>query len=161
MDVIKPIRHSLLARVKAAPRASDILRMPIRSTWRRRHKLSVLIVEYRDEVFARLAADLQAMQLTVSRACTAAEASSLVNSGTYDLVIANRDLPDESGWLMVSKWRLSQTGVPVWLYAPWESALAAHWAQFTRVLGVVCYNGDVTRLSEQIKTEVGQWLASH
>jgi CheY-like chemotaxis protein len=114
----------------------------------------VLVVEHRDEVFARLAADLGHLTGSITRATSSADASHQIGRGPVDLVLANVSPPDESAWLMVSKWRSRRSHVPIWLYSPWEAELDRHWREFTRIDGLIYYGGDVWRLSSQLERVV-------
>ena len=90
----------------------------------------VLLVEHRDEVFARLAWDLADAGLQVRRVTCAAEASRECARFKPDVLAANVDLPDGSGWLLTAKQRLVSATPPIWLYAPWPSADDAAMAKF-------------------------------
>ncbi len=71
-----------------------------------RNQVTMLLVEYRDEVFARIAADLAAAGVVVQRADSGAEASRIFAQQGAGLLLVNADLPDGSGWLVSSKLRL-------------------------------------------------------
>jgi hypothetical protein len=111
---------------------------------------NVLLVDYRDEVFARVAADLQTQGVRTARAATAADASEYYFRSAVDLVIANRELPDGSGWLMASKWCLARRPPRVWLYTPWPSPTDPPWARLARVEQVIYYGGDLFRLASRL-----------
>lgn len=114
---------------------------------------NVLLVDYRDEVFARVAADLQTQGLRAARAATAADASEYYFRSAVDLVdlvVAHRELPDGSGWLMASKWRLARRPPRVWLYAPWPLPTDPPWSRLAQVERVVYYGGDLFRLASRL-----------
>jgi CheY-like chemotaxis protein len=111
---------------------------------------NILLVEHRDEVFSRLATDLTAAGLHVSRATFAADAmKELVHCAT-DLLVANFALPDSSGWLLTAKARLVSPAPRIWLYAPWPSPHEMAMAQFVGADGLIAYRGDICRLSAVI-----------
>lgn len=117
---------------------------------------SLLIVEQRAEVFARLASDLTSRGFFVERAETAHEACAKFSRTAADLILANRELsPDESGWLLVSKWALGREGRRVWLYTAWPTAFDDNWAAFTKVEQLLYYGGDLWQLSDRVLKQLG------
>ena len=111
---------------------------------------NILLVEHRDEVFSRLATDLTAAGLQVSRAMYAADAMKELVHCAVDLLVANFDLPDSSGWLLTAKARLVSPTPRIWLYAPWPSPHEMAMAQFVGADGLIAYRGDICRLSAVI-----------
>jgi response regulator RpfG family c-di-GMP phosphodiesterase len=107
-------------------------------------------VEYRDEVFARLAMDLAQAGMRVVRAKTAAEAIPLFARHAPALVLANLDMPDQSGWLLAAKLRFICPHTRVWLYHPWTSQYAEGMATFLKVDELLEYGGDLLGLSEAV-----------
>ena len=83
-----------------------------------RAQVTILLVEYRDEVFARIAADLAATGVVVQRAGNGAEASRVHARRGVNLLLVNADLPDGSGWLLSSKLRMVDPEVSIWIYTP-------------------------------------------
>jgi len=134
-------------------------RMPLlardhrRASWGGPHPLAcrtILVVEYRDEVAARLVADLTAMKKYVKRAACAAEASRCCASFRADLLLVNVDLPDGSGWLLTAKLRLFAPTPHIWLYAASPSSNDLAFTEFVGANGLIDYRGDVWRLSAEI-----------
>jgi response regulator RpfG family c-di-GMP phosphodiesterase len=115
---------------------------------------NVLLVEYRDEVFARLAADLMAAGLQVERAVCAASAAKAHVRSPAELVVVNVDLPDGSGWLLTAKLRLMSAAPQIWLYAPWPLPDAVAMAEYVGADGLIRYEGDLCRLSAAIVSRV-------
>lgn len=111
--------------------------------------ISILLVEYRDEVFARLAGDFLNLGLSVQRAATPEEAHEHVAHLRSHLIVMNRDLVGESGWLMVSKW-CHPAGRRIWLYADWASAMDEAWVRLTKVEHILYCQGNIWRLSDQL-----------
>lgn len=117
-----------------------------------------LVVEHRDEVFARIASDLSKMKARVARAVSATDAASMVASLSPDLVVANCELPDESGWLMVAKWQITRRPWRVWMYANYPNRYDAAWLGFSKVERIVYYRGDLWQLTELIGTHLEESL---
>ncbi len=111
----------------------------------------VLIAEHRDEVFARLAHDLGATGHVVYRATGADEVPRIYSLAEACLAICNINLPDASGWLTATKLQMYRADARVWLYAPNKSSVDATWAQLSGVERVLYYQGDLFRLSDQIR----------
>ncbi len=110
----------------------------------------VLVVEFRDEVFSRLSADLEAAGMEVERASSAAEASRRYARRPADLLVVEVDLPDETGWLLASKLRLAEPEVRIWVYTPWSSAVEVALANFVGVDELINYGGDLWRLRDEL-----------
>ena len=123
--------------------------------WRTSRVRTVLVAEHRDEVFARLAADLRAAGVRVERAVSGAEASRRYAHRPADLLLANVDLPDQSSWLLTAKLRLSCPAARVWVYAPRSSAVDAALAQFVEVDELIDYGGDLWRLTVELLGRLG------
>ena len=124
--------------------------------WRCRPEIrSLVIVEGRDEVFARLSADMAFLGLSIARAESVQEARQALASSGVDLVLANREISaDESGWLSVSKWASKYNRPRIWLYTAWPASLDEHWRTFTKVERLLYYGGNVWLLSELISAEI-------
>ena len=71
-----------------------------------------------------------------------------------DLLVANFDLPDSSGWLLTAKLRLMSPTPRIWLYAPFPSPQEMAMAQFVGADGLIAYRGDICRLSAVIISRV-------
>jgi DNA-binding response OmpR family regulator len=115
---------------------------------------NVLLVEYRDEVFARLEADLSAAGVQVERATCAAGAAKAYFRSPADLFVVNVDLPDGGGWLLAAKLRLVSAAPRIWLYAPQPLPDAVAMAEYIGADGLIAYEGDLFRLSAAIVSRV-------
>jgi len=113
---------------------------------------TALLVEHRDEVFARLATDLAEAGMRVVRAKSAIGALKLYARYAPSLVLANVDLPDQSGWLLTAKLRFVDPDVPVWLYYPRSSPRQTRAAAYLAVGELLDYGGDLLGLSDAIVT---------
>jgi len=109
-----------------------------------------LLVEHRDEVFARIATDMAEFGVRVVRAKSATEALKLC--GTYEpvLVVANVDLPDQSGWLLAGKMRFVNQRIRVWLYQTHSSSYDLGLVNFLNIEALLDCQGDLLGLSETI-----------
>jgi CheY-like chemotaxis protein len=68
------------------------------------------------------------------------------------LVLANVDLPDQSGWLLTAKLRFVDADVPVWLYLSRSSPHQTRAAECLAVDELLDYGGDLLGLSDVIVT---------
>lgn len=119
---------------------------------------TVLLVEHRDEVFARLASDFAAMGIRVERASCKAEVFRCLARCSPDLMIANAHLPDEGGWLLTAKLRLSRPTTCVWLYAPRPQSPEYDYglAEFLGVAELIHYQGDLFLLGDELRHRLMQ-----
>jgi len=69
-------------------------------------------------------------------------------------VVANVDLPDESGWLLTAKLRLVSATPRIWLYALGPLPDAVAMAEYVGADGLIAYDGDLNRLSAAIVSRV-------
>jgi len=120
---------------------------------------NILIVEHRDEVFARLAADLGEAGMQIERSVCATGVSKKCTSFPVDLLVVNVDLPDGSGWLLTAKLRLVPPAPHIWLYAPWPSPNDMAMTKFVGADDLIVYGGDLYRLSTEIVSRVSLLLA--
>jgi hypothetical protein len=115
---------------------------------------NVLLVEYRDEVFARLAADLSDVGLRIHRVLSTASAAEAQVHRPAELFVVNVDWPDGGGWLLAAKLRLLSAASRIWLYAPWPLPDAVAMAEYIGADGIIAYEGDLFRLSAAIVSRV-------
>lgn len=112
--------------------------------------LTVILVEHRDEVFARLAADMEQLGVVVVRAESPAEALRLAGRCDSALVIANRDLPEQNGWVLADKLSQVAPNIEAWLYMPQASMYAEVLARFLQVTELLVHEGDLFSLSDAV-----------
>jgi CheY-like chemotaxis protein len=117
--------------------------------------LKILLVENRDEVYSRLAADLSRLGVRVCRAKGGTEATSRCARRRPHLLLISARLPDESGWLLTSKIRMTEPHLPIWIYAPWASPANVDMANFVAADELIDYEGDLWRLSHEIIDRLG------
>lgn len=111
---------------------------------------SVLVIEHRDEVFARIQADLAAWGIRVERATSAEEARRHSYRRPTGLILVHADLPDETGWLFACKLRLGRPAARIWVYTPRRTAKELVLAEFIGVEETIAYGGDLLRLAAEI-----------
>lgn len=116
--------------------------------------VSALLVEHRDEVYARLAADLSNQGLSTFRATSAAGALKTFDARRPRLLIASVGLRDQSAWLLTAKLRLTEQAVAVWLYQPTSSSTDFEMAAFLNVTALFSYSGDLLELSSQLQNRL-------
>lgn len=127
------------------PRSS--LEHPVRSG---RPPLSVLLIEHRDEVFARLECDLRRLGCRLYRASRAEDVLQIHVNTTIDLTVSNHALPDASVWLSVVKLQMFDRTARIWLYTDRRTIHDRNWAALLGIEKVVPYTGDLFGLSERI-----------
>lgn len=110
----------------------------------------VLMVEHRDEVFARIAGDLTAWGIRFERATSAEEARRLYFRQPMELVLIHSDLPDETGWLLACKLRLAWPAARIWVYTPRWTTKEPVLAEFVGVEEAIAYGGDLRRLAAEV-----------
>lgn len=118
----------------------------------------VLIVEFRDEVFAALKSLLEENRCQVGRAVSGRDVATEVKRFAPDLVLVNEGMPGESGWLITCKLRLVQFHAPVWLYAGRKPRPHADWKELCGVDEVLAYGGVLRRLDARIRERLSRWL---
>lgn len=124
----------------------------------RRNAFKILLVEFRDEVAARLIVDLRSAGARVRRASAATDAYPW--AAQADLVIVNQTLPDESGWLLAAKLALATNCPPVWLLAGVPSLRHETYARMAGVEAVFYDRGDVFLLSAALVERLSSRMAT-
>ncbi len=118
-------------------------------------KMTILLAEHRDEVFARLASDLAATGLLVHRVCRGMEASRIYAQRAVDLVLISAALPDVSAWLLSKKLRMIDREVSIWIYTSQASSDDVSMANFVMADELIEYHGNLWRLSGEIADRLG------
>jgi DNA-binding response OmpR family regulator len=117
---------------------------------RMRPLMSVLLIEHRDEVFARLESDLRLLGCQVFRASRPEDVLHIHINVTIDVTISNAALPNASVWLTAAKLRMFDRTARIWLYAVKRSIRDHNWAALSGIEKVIHYDGDLFKLSEWI-----------
>ena len=111
----------------------------------------VLIVDFRDEVYASLKACLEEAGHLVGRVDQASEVTPSIIRFAPNLLLINEAFPDESCWLITKKLRLGGQRVPLWVYAARRSPCWDAWKKFSDIDEVIEYGGDLLRLITKIR----------
>lgn len=118
--------------------------------------LSVLLIEHRDEVFARLECDLRRLGCRVYRASRAEDVLQIHVNTRIDVTVSNHALPDSSVWLSAAKLRMFDRTARIWLYTARRTIRDRNWAALLGIEKVVPYDGDLLKLSERIAMSLPQ-----
>lgn len=124
-----------------------------------RKRRRVLIVEFRDEVFAVLKALFEEHRYQVKRAVSGGGVATEVKRFAPDLVLVNEAMPYENGWLITCKLRLTQFHAPVWLYAPRQSRPRTAWKKLSGADEVIAYGGVIGRLDTLVRQRLRRGAA--
>lgn len=152
---VKQLGHA--ATTEAESRFGDqIVTLSARRSRSRHSRPTVIIVEYRDEVYARLAADIARFEVDIIRTESVESTRLLVSRCDSALVIANRDLPEHSGWLLAEKVR-RMPHVELWMYLPCASKYASVLAEVQQVSELIEYRGDLFMLSDLLLNRFEDW----
>ncbi len=115
-----------------------------------RSAAKILLVEHRDEVFARLENDLRTLGHEVYRATRAVDVARIYAYAKIDLVISNPELPDASVWLMATKLRMVNPMGRIWLYAARKSVRDRLWGEHAGIERILYYQGNLFLLSQLV-----------
>jgi len=119
-------------------------------SWWAKSVRTILLVEPRDEVFARLASDLAAAGIRAARATGATEAIRRYVHRPTDLLLVHADQPGESAWLLAAKLHLTHPRARIWVYASRMSSFAVAAANCLMVEELIEYRHDASRLVAEI-----------
>lgn len=114
----------------------------------------VLVVEYRDEVYAALRGVLTDAGLCVRRVDKADEAENFAEQFAPDLVLINDAMPRSNGWLVARRMKRQSPRREVWLYGARWRAEHAEWKGLLGVDEVIEYAGDLLSLVVEIEHRV-------
>lgn len=126
--------------------SDSLQRERFRLQWRR-----VLIVEFRDEVFAALKSLFEAFGVRVDRAEREADVPPQVQQKRPDLVLISGTMPDESAWLISAKVRMQSPACATWLYMPRIPPARSHWMEFASAAAIIEYDGVVSTLLDNLR----------
>jgi hypothetical protein len=111
------------------------------------------LVEFRDEVFARLKTDLQSLGIGVVRAYAVKDAHRHCDRVHVDLLIVNVDRTDEASWLRARQLHLRFPNIELWIVTSWSSSVDETLAGFVKASQVIYYP-DLWRLADEIRKRV-------
>ncbi len=123
--------------------------------------LTVLLVEHRDEVFRRLAADIAAAGFLVVRAENSTDAIARYVRHPSDLLMVSGDRTSESAWLLIAKLHLTHSLARVWVYMRRLSTSDRTAANLLLVEELIEYGASMSRLSDEITGRLAERAVLH
>jgi hypothetical protein len=114
----------------------------------------VFLIEWRNEVFARLSADLSARELRVVRGKGPVMAWWRFRLSPSDLLLVSLAQADGGGWSLIRQLRTLRPGVRIWAYGAQLRPLDLETAHQLRVDELIEYRGDLLGLSDQLVDRV-------
>lgn len=117
-------------------------------------RYTILLAEHRDEVFARLAADLADLGHSVSRATEAAEIPRLYALAKASCVICNFQLPHTTGWLTATKLKMYHPNARIWVYMARKDDRDRTWAKLSGIERIIYYQGNLFRLADHVRQDL-------
>ena len=118
---------------------------------------TVLIVEFRDEVYAALETMLREENIVPARAACETTVGAQINRLAPGLVLIYDRMPYETGWLIACKLAFSHPEQPVWLYGAWQPDRLAQRQLVCGVERFISYEGILPRLAERLRQAVRVW----
>lgn len=122
---------------------------------------TVLIVEFRDEVYASLEATMVDEGFVVQRVRFGSAVPARINRLKPQLVLISAEMPYESGWLVACKLMFSHPRQVVWLYGARDKDRIAQRQSICGVDQFIAYGGVLRRLIEQLRQEARRWWAAN
>jgi len=114
----------------------------------------VLIVDFRDEVYASLRETLREEGMMVERAKFEAAVPAAINRLRPDLILIHAAMPYESGWLIACKLTFSHPGQAVWLYGAQSTERITLRQRICGVETFLACGGALPQLTEQVRQAV-------
>lgn len=112
---------------------------------------AVIVVEFRDEVFAAIAQLLRRYKLVTYRAESAIELASVMVRHQAELVLLSAMQPDESAWLTSAKLRIIDSYRSVWIYTPKPPSALDEWLSMAGADDVIVYAGVLQSLIDSLQ----------
>ena len=110
----------------------------------------IFLIEWRNEVFARLSADLSACGLRVIRGEGPVMAWWRFRLSPSDLLLVSLAQADGRGWSLIRQLRALRPGVPIWAYVAQRRPFDVKMAFQLRVDELIEYRGDLLGLSDEL-----------
>lgn len=130
-----------------------------------RHKCkkdkSVILVEFRDEVYAPVSGLLRQLGFVTDRVNRSNNLAAKLISNPPDLVLLNAMQPDESAWLTCAKLRILDASLPVWIYSPNLPGALDQWVSMARINDVIIYGGVLSTLLQRLEQRITSVNVSH
>ncbi|MBA2116135.1 hypothetical protein [Bremerella alba] len=112
--------------------------------------LAILVVEFRDEVFATIRGELTNREISILRASSTEAVVPAWRQRNPGLIIINAEMPDESGFLVSLKLRMHGFHGGLWLYSAHAANTARNYQEFCQVDRLFCYGGDLRALTAHV-----------
>ena len=109
---------------------------------------TLLLMEHRDEVFARLATDLSETGLAVIRTCGAAATKRVRSRRRLGFIVINADLPNLDVWQFAREIQCDIAENCFWVYKSRCTAADVSRARASLVDELIAYGGDVLYLAD-------------
>jgi len=111
---------------------------------------TILVVGLPEDVFDAVAAEFDKAGFTVTHVRTAGEAYAKMACIAPCVIIANVELPDESGWLLAGKTGLSHPLTCIWLWDDSESSNCDEWAELISAEPIIHNAAELYRKAAQL-----------
>ena len=121
---------------------------------------TVIVVEFRDEVYAAIAEFSKQNGLVTCQAKNATELASKVVRHKAELVLVNGTQPDESAWLTSAKLKIVDASRAVWIYAPERPNALDTWLSMAGIDDIIVYEDAIPLLIEHLERRVRARIAS-
>ncbi|QDV73755.1 hypothetical protein [Botrimarina mediterranea] len=112
---------------------------------------SVIVVEFRDEVYASIETLFQQHGLVMDRAESATELADKLVRHKAELVLINGTQPDESAWLTSAKLRIIDAYRSVWIYTPKGPSAIDEWLSMAGADDIIVYGGILHSLIDALQ----------
>ena len=112
---------------------------------------ALIVVEFRDEVFAAIAQLLRCYNLPAYRARSAPELAETLGRHQAELILLSATQPDESAWLTSAKLRIVDSYRSVWIYTPNRPSAIDEWLSMAGVDDVIDYGGVLHSLIDSLQ----------
>lgn len=112
---------------------------------------TVVVLEFRDEVFASIAQLLRRYKLVTYRARSTSELAVIMIRHRTELVLLNATQPDESAWLTSAKLRILNLQRATWIYTPHRPSAIDEWLSMAGADDVIVYGGVLQSLIDSLQ----------
>lgn len=111
---------------------------------------TILMIEYRDEIYAAIEGELANNDALLTRVMTAGEAVTGWRQHRPELILINAEMPDESGFLISLKLRMHGFQGGLWLYSACANNSPPGFQQFCQIDHLFNYKGDLRMLTTHL-----------
>ena len=115
---------------------------------------SVVIEEFRDEVYASISHLLRHLGFATYRVENAFDLAGSLVRHSPDLVLLSSTQPEESVWLTSAKLRIIDSQRPVWIYSPEPPGALDDWLSMAGIDEIIVYGGVLHKLLDIIRVRL-------